>query len=138
MALTDLTTAAVWETLARQLQASLRATIFESRLAVTPRRLAQLADEVAADFIGYAACRDGAMARARGRRLAGEGLGHSAALALVEALHMAAETPEQRQATVAYCTPLLCGYMEAREEQLLREQERTRIALERARARHEG
>lgn len=138
MAPADLATAAAWEALARQLQAALRATIFESRLAVTPRRLAQLADEAAADFIGYADGHNDAMARALGRRLAGEGLGHRAALALVEALHSAAETQGQRQTTAQYCTQLLWGYMEAREEHLLREQERTRIALERARARMES
>lgn len=130
----DTTIASCDVELASLIQAALRASLFESRLMVTPRRLAQLAGATAASFGQY--CRGQASAehiRALGGNLAAEGLGHSSVLVLVELLHRQGDA-DQRMGAISFCTPLLCGYMAAREAELLRVQERTRLALERARA----
>jgi hypothetical protein len=60
-------------------------------------------------------------------------------LALIDVLHHVCwrsydSTADGAPVSVQYCNPLLAGYMAGREADLLREQERTRLALERARA----
>lgn len=129
--------------LAPRLLAALRTTMFGSRLLVTPRRLGQIAEEAAGSYQRYLAgeeCDD--TVEDFGQRLAQDGLGHRSTLALVGALHESAGAlapcePSVARAAARYSTHLLAGYMEAREAYLLKEQERTRLALERARAQHD-
>lgn len=128
------------ERLSQRLLAALRATLFDSRLSVTPRRVGQIAAEAAGAFTGYRGDpADDAAAHAAGRRLAQEGLGHASILAIVAALHDAAlagpgaTLPAAGRHATQYCGRLLAGYMAAREADLLVEQERTRQALDRAR-----
>jgi hypothetical protein len=126
--------------LERSLQQALQATIFTSNLRVSPRRVNQIAREVATAFRQFLAAQDcAAPIFAYGQRLAGEGIGHKAILALVETLHCVAwERADLGSARLPASVPcgshLLAGYMAGREAYLLQEQERTRIALERARA----
>lgn len=124
---------------AQRLLTALRSTLFGSRLTITPRRISQIASEIAADFCHYTSGTGNADAtRTFGRRLANDGLGHSAVLALVSALHEVAWQHHQSEATaapisVSYNGALLAGYMEERETYLLKEQEISRLALERVR-----
>lgn len=125
------------EALAPALLAALRPTLFESGRLVSPRRAGQLAATFAGSFQAYSADEAGdTAARAFGQQLAHEGLGHSGALALVAALHQQVDAgpSADRRRAVAYCGALLAGYMAAREALILREQEQTREALQRARA----
>ncbi len=130
---------AVGQTLARKLATTLRATLFESRLTVTPRRADAIAAEAARSFEGYMSGQsDGATAAALGEHLVREGLGHSTLLALLAALD--GQMPEDAipgRTALGFCIPVLGGYMAAREDYLLKEQERIRLAVERARLRAE-
>jgi hypothetical protein len=98
----------------------------------------QIALEVAATFCQFLTAQDiGAPTYAYGQRLADEGIGHRTILALIEVLHRAswehAEVGTDLPASVQCSSHLLAGYMAGREAYLLQEQERTRLALERAR-----
>lgn len=117
---------------------ALHATIFTSTLRVSPRRVNQIAQEVAATFEQFLKEEDSVVVRLHGQRLAQEGFSHQTVLALVHALHQAcwaSDDPAVKLIPVSgqYMTPLLEGYMAAREAHLLQEQERTRQALDRAR-----
>jgi hypothetical protein len=125
--------------LTERLTGALRATLFASNLRINPRRLQSIAAAAADSYRGFAAGgQEPAAAHAYGRSLAADGLGHAGALALVEALLMAAWSEEPATAAppaaLSYTSALLAGYMAAREEALLQEQERTRVALDRVRA----
>jgi hypothetical protein len=127
------------EALAGKLQAALRATLFGSRLTITPRRSGQLAAACAASLQRYLAHEeDDASVNRFGQNLAQEGLGHSSLLAKVEVLQGLAlahgPQPPATPSVERYILALLAGYMQSREAYLLAEQERTRLALERARA----
>jgi hypothetical protein len=131
--------AATEHDLTAALQRALQATLFTSGLLITPRRVAQVAREIGHGFQAFVTQGDGASVYEAGQRLASDGLGHASVLAIVEALHesswrQAAGAQEAQPASVSYCGKLLAGYMSERESSLLREQERTRVALERARA----
>lgn len=117
-----------------QVRSALQATLFGSRLRVTPRRIGQIAGEASAAFLAYlAAPEDGEAARLFGLRLANDGLGHTTLLALVGALQQFAWERAGTPLANTYCGLLLGGYMEGREQYLLAEQERVRNALDRAR-----
>jgi hypothetical protein len=128
------------ERLAIDLKRALQATVFTSNLRVSPRRVQQIALEIAATFRRFLA--EPAYAETAytyGQRLAGEGVGHRAMLALIEVLHRASWAGadlggEDLPASVQCSSHLLAGYMAGREAYLLQEQERTRLALDRARA----
>jgi hypothetical protein len=122
-----------------RLAAALRATLFASKLRITPRRLQTIAAGAAASYLAFAAGElEPAAVDAYGRELAADGLGHATLLALVELLLRAAWEAEPGEGApskaLGYTGALLAGYMAAREEALLREQERTRAALDRVRA----
>jgi hypothetical protein len=127
------------ERLEIELKRALQSTIFSSNLRVSPRRVNQIALEIAATFRQFLAERDSdAPTFEYGQRLASEGVGHRTMLALIEVLHRAsweladiggADLP----ASVQCSSQLLAGYMAGREAYLLQEQERTRMALDRAR-----
>jgi hypothetical protein len=122
-----------------RLAGALRATLFASKLRINPRRLQAIATAAADSYLAFAAGDlEPAAASSYGRTLAADGLGHAGVLALVEALLLAAWADEPGEAAppraLGYTSSLLAGYMAAREEALLHEQERTRAALDRARA----
>ena len=125
--------------LAERLAGALRATLFASNLRINPRRLQAIAGAAADSYLAFAAGDlEPAAAAAHGRALAGDGLGHAGVVALVEALLLAAWADEPGEAAppraLTYTSSLLTGYMAAREQALLQEQERTRVALDRVRA----
>ena len=121
------------------LQQALQATIFHSRLRIAPRRMQQIAQQVATAFHEFVEEQEDVdSAYAFGQRLAHEGIGHHTILALLDVLHhtcweSAHATGAGLPASVRYGKPLLAGYMAGREAYLLQEQERARVALERAR-----
>lgn len=122
--------------LAQRLNAALQATIFSSRLTVTPRRIGQLAAGCADSFQRYLLREeDNEAVSAFGQQLAQDGLGHASLLALIEALQgfvWEQDMLDAARAASRYGLSLLAGYMAARESYLLAEQERTRVALGRA------
>ena len=127
------------ERLKIELKCALQSTIFSSNLRVSPRRVNQIALEIAATFCQFLAERDNhAPTYLYGQRLASEGIGHRTMLALIEVLHRASWEQadvgrEDLPASVQCSSQLLAGYMAGREAYLLQEQERTRMALDRAR-----
>ena len=79
---------------------------------------------------------DTATIYAEGQNLANEGIGHRAVLSMVAVIyrHMWSACDNMVDILALYSGALLEGYMVEREAHLLREQERTRLAWERARA----
>jgi hypothetical protein len=126
--------------LSKSLRSALQDTLFGSRKRVTPRRLGQIAEDASASFGAYVESPTDAQTVCDfGRRLASDGLGHTTILALVATLQtytwgQAVGHGAKQPAAVSYSTSLLCGYMEEREAHLLKEQEMSRRALDRARA----
>ena len=127
--------------LAAELQQALQATIFDSGLRIAPKRMHQIVQEVATAFRRFLEEHEHTdAAYTFGQYLADAGVGHRTLLALMDVFHhtcweSAATTTGRSPASVRYGTPLLAGYMARREAYLLQEQERTRLALERARTR---
>ncbi|MCG8349148.1 MAG: hypothetical protein MI924_15365 [Chloroflexales bacterium] len=119
------------------LEQTLRTTLFSSTLGIAPRRVRQIAQQSGATF-----CRflqqpgDTATIYAEGQNLANEGIGHRAVLSMVAVIyrHMWSACDNMVDILALYSGALLEGYMVEREAHLLREQERTRLAWERARA----
>jgi hypothetical protein len=128
------------ELLEIELKRALQSTIFNSSLRISPRRMNQIAQDIAKMFGRFLEEQASAETTyAYGQHLAGEGVGHRTILALVEVLHCASwGQADSRDASlpvsVRCSSQLLAGYMVGRETYLLQEQERTRLALERARA----
>lgn len=124
--------------LAGHIRTALQNTLFGSRL-IRPRQIEQIAQDVAASFLCYTNGSEGdPNIQAFGRRLASNGLGHASLIAMVAVLHTHTYANGQAntngvQLSVGYTGSLLTGYMEEREAYLLKEQERSRLALERAR-----
>ena len=123
--------------LVEELTQALQATLFSCTGRITPRRVKQIAQEMAEAFIQFAQGEDPAVTRAYGQQLAQEGIGHRAALSLSEAVRRAcweSVNPglQLLPASGRYVGALLEGYMAEREALLLQEQERTRQAAERA------
>ncbi len=127
--------------LATELSQALRQTLFSSGLRVSPRRVNQIGQEMAAGFRQFLGAEDEEAARTYGQRLAVEGLGHRAILTTTETLRRTCRESDNPAAlpSVAgrYVNALLEGYMAGREASLLQEQERTRRALQRAQERQE-
>jgi hypothetical protein len=126
------------QTLAHSLLAALRSTLFDNRLTVTPRHASQIASRIAQSYQDYYSHQAGEVAQALGQHLAQEGIGHASLLSMIEALHsfsweLCETQPSAAPRTIRYCSGVLAGYMAAREAHLLSEQERARVALERAR-----
>ena len=127
------------ERLEIELKRALQSTIFSSNLRVSPRRVNQIALEIAATFRQFLEVRSSdASTFEYGQRLASEGVGHRTMLALIEVLHRASWAQpdvggEDLPASVQCSSQLLAGYMAGREAYLLQEQERTRMALDRTR-----
>ena len=126
--------------LERRLRQSLQATFFDNDRNCSPRRLGLLARELTESFARYlnGEAPDEAV-RALGDRLARDGIGHQSVLGLIDSLHRVGWARAQAAdsappASLGYCGPLLAGYMRGREDALLKEQEQTRLALDRARS----
>jgi len=135
------------EHLATELRQTLRQTIFSSGLCISPRRMNQVGQEVATGFFKLLETEDEEAARAYGRDLALEGMGHRSILTMTEALRRACREGVNPggetllvllEAAGRYVNALLEGYMTGREEDILREQERTREAHLRALERQTG
>jgi hypothetical protein len=130
--------------LSHYLLGALRSTPFDSRRTVTSHHARQIADEIVDSFQRYLSDCEGADAvRAFGRCLAHDGIDHTSILAIAEALHgfsweLCETQPAAEWRAVHYCSCLLTGYMAAREEYLLCEQERIRLTLDWARMRAEA
>jgi hypothetical protein len=123
--------------LGKELEQALQATLFSCTGRITPRRVKQIAQEMAEAFLRFTQQEEPAATRAYGQQLAQEGIGHRAALSLSEALRQAcwqSANPGGKLMPVSgrYVAALLEGYMSEREALLLQEQERTREALARA------
>jgi len=132
------------EAIASGMCRALRETTFSSRMLIAPRRLDEVGREEAAAFLEFLKTEDEEAGRERGRQLALEGLGHRSILKMTEALRRTCregvktggETlPVLLEAAGRHVNALLEGYMAGREEDILREQERTREAYLRARER---
>ena len=127
------------EQLAADLKQALQATMFTSTLRISPRHLQRIAQEAAAKVEHFIAGNDDAeQMHAYGHHLVAEGFGRQSLLALVQVINRtlweSGDPALQQIAISASLThPLLDGYIAGREAHLLREQERTRVALERAR-----
>jgi hypothetical protein len=119
------------------LEQALQATLFTSTLRIAPRRIRQIAQQKGATF-----CRflqqpgDTATIYAQGQHLATEGIGHRAILSMVAVIyrHTWSACDTMVDTLALYSGALLEGYMTEREAHVLREQERTRLAWERARS----
>lgn len=124
------------ETLAATLAQALRREAFSNRMLIAPRQLDQIGEKVAVDFLGFLEAEDVKTVQAYGQQLALEGLGHRSLLLMIEALRQACwentNITELLSVSGRYANALLEGYMTGREEDLLREQERTRRAFQRA------
>jgi hypothetical protein len=122
-----------------ELHQALRATDMSNRLLISPRRLKEIAQEEVETFLYFLATGDEEGARQRGARRASEGLGERSALAMTEALRRAcwmANLDREAlrvalEASGRYVNAFLEGYMSGREEEILKEQERTRHAFQR-------
>jgi hypothetical protein len=113
--------------LASELHQALRARDMSNRMLISPSRLEEIAQEEVEPFLHFLETGDEEETRQRGARRASEGLGERSALANLdrEALRVAFE------ASGRYVNAFLEGYMSGREEEILKEQERTRHAFQR-------
>jgi len=115
----------------------LRATALSNRYTLHPARLAELDREMAGLFLALAEGDPAVDPAARGRRLAEEGLGEDAILALLSAFRRFCQDAVADRSDLAAEAPacagrtdlILRGYMAGREEMLLRDQEQLRRAL---------
>jgi two-component system cell cycle sensor histidine kinase/response regulator CckA len=127
--------------LAEALDASLRETAFDNRYALHPRRLSELAQEIGGILIRFLEGSSAADPQELGRKLAHEGIGERtiAVLGTDFRRFVREELARNRQtrdaaliALDAFVESLLTGFMTAREEQILADQEQLRRALSRA------
>jgi hypothetical protein len=128
--------------LAIELSQALRRTLFSSGLRVSPWRVNQIGQGMAAAFFKFLEVEDEEAAHTHGQHLAAEGLGHRAILATTEALRQGCResgNPVGVSPPVVgrYVNALLGGYMAGRESSLLEEQERIRRVLQRAQERQD-
>ena len=119
--------------LATEVARALRATLFSSRLNVAPRRVNELASQMAQQFFAFYDSRDQAAALEYGKTLAREGIGARSALEMTEAVRRTARQRsnplvELPEIAGAFCNALLEGYMDAQAKILLEVQERTHRA----------
>jgi hypothetical protein len=119
--------------LTAEIAKALRATLFTSRLSVAPRRVNELAGQMAQQFFAFYDGRDQAAALGYGSALAREGIGARSALEMTEAVRRVARQQsnpltELPDVTGAFCNALLEGFMDAQAQILLEVQERTHRA----------
>lgn len=116
---------------------ALSQTTFCNRRLIAPRRLGEIGRDEAEAFVEFLGTGDERAVHERGQQLALEGLGHRSILSMTEALRCFLQESVNPGDAVAgrYVNVLLEGYMAGRESALLREQEHTREAYQRARDR---
>ncbi|MFZ2360411.1 MAG: hypothetical protein WA040_13800 [Anaerolineae bacterium] len=119
--------------LAAEIARALRSTLFSSRLSVAPRRVNELAGQMAQQFFAYFEHGDQAAALDYGKALAREGIGTRSALEMAEAVRRAARLPSNPltdlpEVAGAFCNALLEGFMDGQARMLLEVQERTHRA----------
>ena len=125
--------------IASELHQALQATDMSNRLLISPSRLEEIAQEEVEAFLHFLETGDEEETRQRGARRASEGLGGRSSLAMTEALRRAcwmANLDREAlrvalEASGRYVNAFLEGYMSGREEEILKEQERTRHAFQR-------
>ena len=125
--------------IASELHQALQATDMSNRLLISPSRLEEMAQEELKAFLHFLETGDEEETRQRGARRASEGLGGRSALAMTEALRRACWMANldgealrvALEASGRYANAFLEGYMSGREEEILKEQERTRHAFQR-------
>ena len=134
------------ETISTAVCQSLHEAPFSNRLSISPRRLNEIGREETVAFFEFLETRDEKAVSQRGRQLAFEGLGYRSILTMTEALRRTCWEsvypnhellPSIMDAAGKYVSALLEAYMLGREEEILREQERTREAFVRARERRD-
>ena len=119
--------------LTAEIAKALRATLFSSRLSVSPRRVNELAGQMAQQFSAFYDNKDRAAAQGYGSALAREGIGARSALEMTEAVRRVARQQsnpltELPDVTGAFCNALLEGFMESQAQMVLEVQERTHRA----------
>jgi hypothetical protein len=119
--------------LTAEIARALRATLFSSRLSVAPRRVNDLAGQMAQQFFTFHESRDQAAALEHGKALAREGIGGRSALEMTEAVRRVARQQSNPLIDLpdiagAFCNALLEGFMDAQAQILLEVQERTHRA----------
>ena len=119
--------------LAAAIAKALRSTLFSSRLSVAPRRINELAGQMAQQFLAFIEHNDQAAALDYGKALAREGIGTPSALEMTEAVRRAVRRQfdplvELPEVAGAFCNALLEGFMEGQAQMLLEVQERTHRA----------
>jgi two-component system cell cycle sensor histidine kinase/response regulator CckA len=127
------------ETLSRQIADAYSQHIFENRYILHPRRLEELGGEELEQFLAFINSREKQDARSLGRRRATEGLSHRSVTALFGLLEtffvLQLSNEDQRllrfavQSMDAFRAGYLDGYIQAREEEILKDQEQLRLAL---------
>ena len=120
-------------TLAGEIAKALRATLFTSRLSVAPRRVNELASQMAQQFFAFFESTDQAAALDYGKALAREGLGARSALEMTEAVRRTARQKSNPLVALPeiaglFCNALLEGFMDEQARMLLEVQERTHRA----------
>jgi hypothetical protein len=119
------------------LKDALQSSMFSNRMRISPRRLGEIAEEETMSFAAYLTLKDRERVEQRGYKLAYEGLGHTAIVSVCSRLRMVwwnsnplltARTLQSLENVEAYTGAVLEGYMRGREEDVKREQERTRAA----------
>ncbi len=130
---TDLAQHLEMASLAAEIAKALRATLFTSRLNIAPRRVNELAGQMAQQFFSFYDNRDQAAALGYGKSLAREGLGARSALEMTEAVRRVARVQsnpltELPDVAGAFCIALLEGFIGEQAQILLEVQERTHRA----------
>jgi two-component system cell cycle sensor histidine kinase/response regulator CckA len=125
--------------LIRLFSESLLANAFNNRFTLHPRRFAEMAVEEADAFLGFLDSRDSSQVFGRGLSLARQGMGEKSLLSLMSSLRIfcreeLAERNREiidavRDAIEIYSSSLLLGFIDARESQVLTDQEELRRAL---------
>lgn len=119
--------------IAGELQRALRETVFSSGLRISPRRLSEIAGDMAHIFLGYVADADDTAPSRLGQQLADDGLAPKSVVAVTDRLRMVASKASNSIETLpevvaGFCAALLIGFMVTREEIILLEAERTHRA----------
>lgn len=120
---------------------ALQETMFLNALGINPRQLRNTVETCSSCFNRFLSDGDPAGVEIYGQQLASIGMGHQGVLALVQAINQwCGKADNTLLSEIAlssrFSLPLLRGYMQAREQRILFQQEQTRIALDRARESH--
>ena len=117
---------------------ALQETMFLNALGINPRQLRDVIQSCNKCFKQFLINDEIIPIENYGQHLANIGMGHQGVLALVQAINQWCGRADNTQLyeialSSRFSLPLLKGYMQAREQRILFQQEQTRIALDRAR-----